>query len=106
MAAQLTSKFESRNKAVMTSEILNYGELLAMPQWEIKRKLILIRDGYKCRNCGGEKRLQVHHRQYHINRFGEKVKPWDYANHYLVTLCDECHKNGHELYKVPVYKLS
>lgn len=106
MAAQLTTKFESRNKAVTTNETFNYGELLSMPQWEIKRKLILIRDGYRCRNCGGEKRLQVHHRQYHVNKFGEKVKPWNYANHYLVTLCDECHKNGHELYKVPVFKLS
>jgi len=105
MAAQLNNTFVKENRMQMTTPALTYDELLTTPQWETKRQLILIRDGYRCRNCGYDKGLQVHHRQYHINKYGEKVKPWNYANRYLITLCNECHKTGHGQYKVPVYKL-
>lgn len=106
MAAQLLKTFETRNKTKMVNPVMSYIELLAMPQWDVKRELILVRDGHQCRNCGGKERLQVHHRQYHINKYGEKVRPWNYANRYLITLCNNCHRKGHEQYKVPFFKLS
>lgn len=82
-----------------------YNQLLKDPRWESKRLSILLRDHYQCRNCGSNRKLQIHHRQYHINKRGHKVNPWAYNNKYLITLCDTCHKRGHELYKVPVLTL-
>jgi 5-methylcytosine-specific restriction endonuclease McrA len=88
----------------MCTPTLQYQDLLKSPHWEAKRVSILIRDEYHCRNCGGEQGLQVHHRQYHIDKHGLKVKPWDYADKYLVTLCAVCHNQGHALYRVPVFR--
>jgi 5-methylcytosine-specific restriction endonuclease McrA len=73
------------------------------PKWQAKKVLILIRDNYKCRNCGSTDSLQVHHRQYHFFDSLRKYKdPWDYDNNLLITLCKNCHDKGHELYKVPI----
>lgn len=106
MAAQLNNTFVTENERHITKPAMTYDELLTTPQWETKRQVILLRDGHRCRNCGSEKRLQVHHRQYHVNKYGEKVKPWNYSNRYLITLCDECHKIGHGQFKIPVFKIS
>jgi 5-methylcytosine-specific restriction endonuclease McrA len=84
----------------------DYSQLLLSPQWRIKRELILIRDNYCCRNCGAQNNLNVHHRQYHSHTgSGEKFKPREYRNRYLVTLCQICHKAGHDSYKIPVFYL-
>jgi len=91
---------------MITPNSLSYRELLDSPHWEKKRNSILTRDGNRCRNCEGKERLQVHHRQYHINKHGEKVRPWNYANQYLITLCNNCHRIGHEQYKVPFFKIN
>ncbi len=88
----------------MQTEKLEYQRFLNYPQWEAKRRQILQRDHYRCRNCGSGKRLQVHHRQYHIcTKTGGWKKPWDYPAHYLVTLCDTCHGAGHKKYKIAVF---
>jgi 5-methylcytosine-specific restriction endonuclease McrA len=84
----------------------NYEELLKSPQWQVKRKIILERDRYMCRNCATTAHLQVHHRQYHIyRRTGEYVPPWGYQNKYLLTLCNKCHIIGHLNYQVPVFTI-
>jgi 5-methylcytosine-specific restriction endonuclease McrA len=83
-----------------------YSELLEAPQWNQKRKQILYRDGHRCKHCGNTHSLQVHHKQYHMLKYtGEFVSPWQYQNHLLITLCDTCHKNGHLMFKVPVFKI-
>ncbi len=89
----------------MTSEKTNYQELLNSSKWMSKRKTILVRDGYRCRNCNCSTGLQVHHRQYHVNRNGQMVDPWSYSGKYLITLCNECHSKGHKSYKVPIFKI-
>jgi 5-methylcytosine-specific restriction endonuclease McrA len=79
-----------------------YTQLLLSPEWKEKRLGILERDGHKCKNCGATEALQVHHRQYHINlSTGEKLPPWQYNSRYLISLCTDCHKTGHQQYKVP-----
>lgn len=84
----------------------NYNDLLIKPQWKRKRGQILNRDQFQCCNCGSNEKLQVHHRQYHKNkRTGIHVKPWQYENHLLITLCDTCHTIGHQLYKVPTHQI-
>ena len=81
-----------------------YLELLTRPEWKAKRIIILARDNNRCCNCTATAHLQVHHRQYHIkSQTGDYAKPWEYRNKYLITLCEECHRQGHKLYKVPVY---
>ena len=84
-----------------------YQKLLNSPQWSRKRSLILSRDNNRCKNCGDNKKLQIHHRQYQYNNITNAlVKPWEYDNKYLITLCESCHKTGHILYKVPVININ
>jgi 5-methylcytosine-specific restriction endonuclease McrA len=83
-----------------------YEDLLNTPQWSIKREIILKRDYYKCRNCGSKENLNVHHRQYHSHAgSGVKFMPWEYHNRYLITLCSDCHKTGHNNFKIQVFYL-
>ena len=71
-----------------------------------KRSKILQRDGHRCQNCGSEKFLQAHHRQYHfLSNLGQFKAPWDYNDKYLVTLCRDCHQRGHQNFNIPVFKL-
>jgi 5-methylcytosine-specific restriction endonuclease McrA len=81
-----------------------YKEQLSLPQWRTKRSEILKRDFYKCRACGNTSSLHVHHRQYHTEKkTGNYFPPWKYDNNYLITLCEKCHRVGHEFYKVPTF---
>ena len=81
-----------------------YGRLLLDPRWKSKRETILLRDNYRCVNCGSGKNLHVHHRQYHFSRTLDRHRDiWDYRNNYLITLCQKCHLKGHSLYKVPTH---
>jgi len=66
----------------------SYSDLLLDPRWQRKRLEVYQRDKFKCQVCGSDQNtLSVHHRKY---KWG--LKPWEYPNHMLVTLCLECHK--------------
>lgn len=81
-----------------------YEELLQTPEWQQRREAILRRDGYRCRVCQSPENLQVHHRQYHYDTQSDAfLKPWEYDDTNLITLCESCHKKGHELYKIPTF---
>ena len=65
-----------------------YSDLLKHPKWQKKRLLIMERDNFQCQMCGCEnKSLNVHHFYYK-----KGVKPWQYSNEALITLCEDCHK--------------
>lgn len=82
-----------------------YITLLTHPSWFAKRNDILKRDKYICQNCGSIIELQVHHRQYHINKkTGQKRPPWEYNNKFLITLCKCCHQAGHKHYQILIFK--
>lgn len=84
----------------------NYNELLRDPRWISKRKHILKRDQFECQCCGSKEKLQVHHRQYHFLEHIQQFQlPWNYTNHYLVTLCKICHETGHLHYKIPTFNI-
>ena len=84
----------------------DYPILLNKPEWKFKRKQIIQRDNNQCRNCGDNKYLQVHHRQYHFIKNTNFIKrPWDYNSEILITLCNNCHKSGHKNYKIPTYTI-
>jgi 5-methylcytosine-specific restriction endonuclease McrA len=79
-----------------------YGAALFDPRWKAKRKEILERDKNMCVLCKSDKKLQVHHRQYHFSRTLNAFRnPWEYSHNLMVTLCESCHQKGHRLYKVP-----
>lgn len=83
-----------------------YGALLFRPEWRAKREEILIRDNRCCVICKNSYRLQVHHRQYHfVVRENQYKLPWQYPEHLLITLCESCHKRGHNKFKVPTINI-
>ena len=76
------------------------------PEWKAKREEILQRDSNSCVICKRNNELQVHHRQYHfIIRENQFKPPWDYHESLLITLCESCHKRGHNKYKVPTINI-
>jgi len=60
-------------------------------EWGIKRLIILDRDKYRCQKCDSKRNLQVHHLKYQND-----LKPWEYPDEYLTTLCYGCHNSLHD----------
>lgn len=53
------------------------------------------RDDWRCKKCRDtETTLHVHHTEY----IGG-LKPWEYEDKYLITLCEHCHKEVEQLKK-------
>lgn len=103
---------KSLRKSILIPAINNipahgtYGSLLFDPRWRAKREIILKRDLYSCVVCQGKDHLQVHHRQYQfVVRNNQFLDPWDYEERLLITLCESCHKKGHNKYKVPTINI-
>lgn len=67
---------------------MSYSEYLKDPRWQKKRLEIFERDEWECRGCfDTTKTLHVHHTHYE-----KGLKPWEYENYSLITLCEDCHK--------------
>lgn len=64
-----------------------YKLYLKSPEWEAKRQQVLQRDNHKCRGCGCQRPLQVHHITY-ANLGHEPLDD-------LTTFCDSCHAAIH-----------
>ena len=62
----------------------SYNRYIKSDTWKQKRAERKKLDGNKCKSCGSNIRLQVHHKNY--CSFGNEDVKKD-----LVTLCDECH---------------
>lgn len=72
-----------------------YDPLLQDANWIEKREEVLKRDDYKCRYCGDNTKLEVHHIFYMVDKL-----PWQYPDKLLITLCSECHSRWHKLYGI------
>jgi hypothetical protein len=71
---------------------MTYSEKLKDPRWQRKRLEILNRDGFKCLDCGdNRKTLHVHHKSYASGR-----DPWSYPDDNFITLCIDCHSQAHK----------
>lgn len=58
------------------------------PRWQKKRLEIFDRDKFTCIFCNRkDKTLHAHHLCYLDN-----LKPWEYENHLIITLCKDCHE--------------
>ena len=67
-----------------------YYELLKNPRWKQRRLEILEIDDWKCKRCGIDEDLQVHHLHYR-----KGLLPWEYEDDELMVVCKECHENIH-----------
>lgn len=66
-----------------------YKQFLLSEYWITVRDCVIHRDGNKCKGCGNDKYLQVHHLSYD-NHMNEHNHTED-----LITLCKDCHKKAH-----------
>lgn len=67
---------------------MTYSEKLKDPRWQKKRLEVFQRDEFTCQICGDtENMLMVHHRIYLPD-----CDPWEYPDHLLITLCENCHE--------------
>lgn len=71
---------------------------LRRKEWQAVRHAVLERDGWKCRQCGARKRLEVHHTK-PVRDFPELA----FVQAHCVTLCTTCHtaETNKELGHVP-----
>jgi hypothetical protein len=66
------------------------------PRWQKLRLKIFERDDFHCLICGdGESQLHAHHTFYYEKE--DEVEIWDYPESSLMTVCEHCHKNEHEM---------
>jgi hypothetical protein len=73
-----------------------YLEKLKEPRWQKKRLEVFDRSNWECECCGDkEKTLHVHHKAYKKN-----AEPWEYEEHELACLCEDCHEYETYLDKV------
>jgi len=81
---------------------MTYSEKLKDPRWQKKRLEILEAAQWECSSCGDkETTLHVHHKRYH-----KGLEPWDYGNHELECLCEDCHRRVSELDKSLTFDIS
>lgn len=71
----------------------SYYELLRHPLWQEKRLRIMGRANFHCERCSTNQiTLNVHHKLYR-----KGAAPWEYADHELQCLCENCHESTHDL---------
>jgi len=63
-------------------------EKLSLEKYELLRKQVLQRDGWRCQGCGASQNLQVHH-------LIRRSKLGADALDNLITLCATCHQSQH-----------
>jgi len=72
---------------------MNYSDKLKDPRWQKKRLLIMDRDNFTCQICNSDtETLNVHHLYYENGNM-----PWEYPEKALITLCEQCHSDEHDL---------
>lgn len=72
-----------------------YRALLLDPRWQKMRLEVFARDKFTCQCCGADRKtLNAHHIFYSPDSEG----PWDYDPSSIVSLCDDCHSQEHDLW--------
>jgi len=78
-----------QNRPISTSLHQKQPRLkLAKEEYEIIRKRVLERDGWRCQGCGSMENLHVHHKKRRSQLGGDVM-------HNLITLCADCHGKCH-----------
>ena len=61
---------------------------LAREEYDVLRRRVLERDGWRCQKCGSSSDLQVHHLRYRSKRGNDEPDN-------LIALCACCHREEH-----------
>ena len=77
---------------------MSYLDDLKDRRWAKKRSKVFKRDGFRCTCCGNEGDICAHHTFYYTIH----VKPWEYPEDSLITLCGECHRHYHETHEITI----
>ena len=83
----LEKRLDDRKDRLEELRTMPYPQYLQSPEWQILREMKLRRDGFRCRLCPSEYRLEVHHALY-SPRGDEDLDA-------LVVLCHPCHQRVH-----------
>ncbi|WP_083475408.1 HNH endonuclease [Methanogenium cariaci] len=67
--------------------VVTVRDKYGLKEWKELRKDILARDEHRCRLCGAEEYLHVHHR--------DSDRTNDAPPQNLITLCERCHSRVH-----------
>lgn len=65
------------------------------PYWDEVRRKVRIRDGHRCRICGKDYNLEIHHEVYTVGGVSIVGLELEYLD-CLTTLCEDCHKKRHK----------
>jgi 5-methylcytosine-specific restriction endonuclease McrA len=68
---------------ILLFDYINYNKYIKSDKWKKLREKALIRDNFKCVDCGN-KATSVHHKSYCILN-GRELD-------YIISLCDLCHE--------------
>lgn len=78
--------FRPRRFSVGFCFIMTYSEKLKDPRWQRRRLEMLEAANWTCDQCGStDQTLHVHH-----NFYRTKTDPWNYPDHALRVLCEDC----------------
>ncbi|KAF1076418.1 HNH endonuclease [Methanogenium sp. MK-MG] len=66
--------------------VVTVRDKYGLKEWKQLRQVILARDEHRCRLCGAEEYLHIHHRD------GDRTND---APENLITLCERCHSRVH-----------
>jgi len=81
------------NKTHKTSSTADFFAKYKDPRWQKKRLEVMQQASFRCESCESDtKTLNVHHKSYKKNR-----NPWEYEEHELECLCEDCHNVKHEV---------
>jgi 5-methylcytosine-specific restriction endonuclease McrA len=81
---KLANRSRSRKRTVRDGR-----EILSGYQYELRRREVLKRDGYRCVRCGSGLDIEVHHKTKRSLSRDDRMPN-------LVTLCESCHRVEHE----------
>ena len=89
ISEKLSLRFAMQNRVISASLRQKQPRLkLAKGEYEIIRKRVLERDGWRCQECGSMQNLHVHHMKRRSQLGGDVM-------HNLITLCADCHGKCH-----------
>lgn len=64
-------------------------------KWKDKRKAVLKRDGFLCRECSRYGKRKDAEHVHHVIPMAEDPELW-LSGHNLISLCKECHNKMHD----------
>lgn len=79
---------------------VSYSKLLECFEWQYKRFKILVRDKFRCSDCGEYSEYNHVHHTYYLKNF----LPWEIDDSALVSICKRCHSKRHEKENIHIYK--